>query len=107
MALMDADCQAPGMDPGDRPAASVAPDLVGASLRLRLAWAAPRWPRLEIMKPRRTAIATPIAVHPDLSGLSPYRSESYLELVCVPRWNASSLTFSVRSICVNVRAIES
>ena len=36
-----------------------------------------------------------------------YRGKSDLGLVCVPRWNASSLTFSVRSMCVKVRAIES
>ena len=41
------------------------------------------------------------------AGPSTYRSESALELVCVARWKESSLTVSVRSICVKVRVIES
>ena len=47
-----------------------------------------------------------VARGPPKDGSRPARGESYLELVCVPRWNASSLTFSVRSICVKVCAIE-
>ncbi len=39
--------------------------------------------------------------------LSRCRHQPDVKLVTVPRWNASSLTFSVRSMCAKACAIES
>jgi hypothetical protein len=51
--------------------------------------------------------ARPAAGRLEAGALSTYRGEYDLEVVCAPRWTASSSTFSVRSIWVKVRVIES
>ena len=72
-----------------------------AALLLQTAGLAPRQP---------TRLWGPTPVEPELAPARDhrnYRGEYDLELVCAPRWIASSLTVSVRSICVKVRVIES
>jgi hypothetical protein len=69
-AFMGADCQAPGNGPGRRTRCRCSTRSSRGQPPPPPSLGGPQWPRLEIMKPRRTAIATPIAVHLDLSGLS-------------------------------------